>query len=71
MEKFDFEEMERRRSEAEKEKKKKLYEGLPDFVIQKIENGNFSKQQIQYIKKIPWLNDSHPEIDISFVLLTP
>ena len=36
MEKFDFEEMERRRSEAEKEKKKKLYEGLPDFVIQKI-----------------------------------
>ncbi len=45
MEKFDFEEMERRRSEAEKEKKKKLYEGLPDFVIQKIENGNFSKHR--------------------------
>ncbi|HBW54579.1 MAG TPA: hypothetical protein DEF65_07305 [Lachnospiraceae bacterium] len=70
MEGFNFEEIEHRRIEVEKEKKEKLYEGLPDFVIQKIENGNFSKQQIQYIKKIPWLNDSYPEIDISFAQKT-
>jgi len=66
MEGFNFEEMEQKRIQAEKERKKKLYEGLPDFVIQKIENGNFTKSQIQYIKKIPWLNDTYPEIDISF-----
>ena len=47
-----------------------MYEGLPEFVIQKIENGNFKEAQIQYIKKIPWLNDSCPEIDIAFAQKT-
>ena len=70
MDGINFEEMKRRRSEAEKERKKKLYEGLPEFVIQKIENGNFKEAQIQYIKKIPWLNDSCPEIDIAFAQKT-
>lgn len=67
---IDLGEMERRRFKNEEERKKKLYEGLPDFVIQKIENGNFAKSQIQYIKKIPWLNDSCPEIDIAFAQKT-
>ena len=66
MERANFENREQRRIQAEKESKEKLYEGLPDFVIQKIQNGNFTKSQIQYIKKIPWLNDTCPDIDISF-----
>lgn len=70
MEGFNFEEMEQKRIQAEEERKKKLYEGLPEFVIQKIENGNFTKSQIQYIKKIPWSNDTYPEIDISFAQKT-
>ena len=70
MERANFENREQRRIQAEKESKEKLYEGLPDFVIQKIQNGNFTKSQIQYIKKIPWLNDTCPEIDISFAQKT-
>ena len=52
MDGFNFEEIEHRRIEVEKEKKEKLYEGLPDFVIQKIENGNFVK-----ITEISSMND--------------
>ena len=49
---------------------KKKYEGLPEDIIDKIENGDFSKTQIQYIKKVPWLNNKFPEIDISFAKKT-
>lgn len=70
MEGLELGEIERMRIKAEEDRKKRLYEGLPDFVIHKIENGNFTKSQIQYIKKIPWLNDSCPEIDIAFAQKT-
>lgn len=66
MDGIDLKEIQQRQAKAEEERKKKLYEGLPDFIIQKLENGNFTKSQIQYIKKIPWLNNSCPEIDIAF-----
>ena len=61
------------RSVNEREKinvEKNIYENLPDYIIQKILNSDFTKEQIKYIKRIPWLNNKCPEIDITFAQKT-